>query len=272
MREDVKVFLNQNDDDMPFSIESLGISYCDDTYHMTRPVGHINVFEYVISGKGTVTTSSGTFYPSAGDSYLLRKGEYHDYYSDSEEPWVKIWINVLGDLPSEVLDAYGFHNSMLFPNLDISDYLKQIHKIAYAEATDLDTMYDRCFVVFVKLCQFLRQTLSAGKKFSDIPENIVELKQYIDNHLEENLTLDKCNSITHLSTSQTIRSFRHAYGVPPYEYLNQQRIEMAKVMLRGSLVSIQDIALQLGFTDQYYFSKYFKKRVGKSPKDYRNYK
>lgn len=272
MKEDVKVFLNQNPNDMPYSMESLGISYCDETYHQIRPCGHVNVFEYVISGKGTVKTSSGIFYPSAGDSYLLRAGESHDYYSDADDPWVKIWVNIMGNLPSSVLDSYGLHTSMLFPNLDISDYIKQIHKIAESAPANMDIMYDRCFVVFVKLCQFIRQSLSSHNAFSDIPDNIVQLKNYIDSHLDEALTLDKCNSITHLSTSQTIRSFRQIYGVPPYEYLNQQRIESAKVFLRGSLFSIQDIALKLGFSDQYYFSKYFKKRTGKSPKDYRNYK
>lgn len=272
MKEDVKVFLTTNPDDMPFSMESLGISYCDETYHMVRPRGHVNVLEYVVSGKGTVKTSSGTFYPSAGDSYLLRAGESHDYYSDGDEPWVKIWINVMGNLPPAVLDSYGLKNSMLLPQIDISEYLKQIHKIARADSTDDDTMYDRCFVVFVKMCQFIRESLSDHSHFSEIPENVAQLKAYIDAHLEETLTLEKCNSITHLSTSQTIRSFRQAYGMPPYEYLNQQRIEFAKIMLRGSLLSVQDIALQLGFSDQYYFSKYFKKRTGKSPKEYRNYK
>lgn len=272
MKEDVKVFLNQNPDDMPFSMESLGISYCDGTYRQTRPCGHVNVLEYVISGKGTVKTSSGTFYPSAGDSYLLHKGELHDYYADADEPWVKIWVNIMGNLPSSILDSYGLNTSMLLPDLDISDYLKQIHKIAASGYTDISIMYDQCLVVFVKLCQFIRQNLSSHTIFPDTPDNIVQLKNYIDSHLDETLTLEKCNSITHLSTSQTIRSFRQSYGVPPYEYLNQQRIESAKVFLRGSLFSIQDIALKLGFSDQYYFSKYFKKRTGKSPKDYRNYK
>ena len=58
MKEDVKVFLNQNPNDMPYSMESLGISYCDETYHQIRPCGHVNVFEYVISGKGTVKTAA----------------------------------------------------------------------------------------------------------------------------------------------------------------------------------------------------------------------
>lgn len=271
MREDIKVFLNQNPGDMPFCMESVGISYCDETYHLIRPRAGISVFEYVISGKGTVKTSSGTFYPSAGDSYLLHESDSHDYWADPDEPWVKIWVNFMGMIPPAVLNAYGFRHSILLPNIDISDYLKQIHKIARANSTNTNILYEQCSVIFLKLCQFVSQSLSTHDTFSDIPSNIVKLKNYIDSHLDETLTLEKCNSITNLSTSQTIRSFRQTYGVPPYEYLNQQRIELAKVLLRGSLYSLQEIAQKIGFADQYYFSKYFKKRTGKSPKDYRSY-
>lgn len=272
MKEDVKVFLNPDTNTMPFAMESLGISYCDESYHMVRPEAYMDVFEFVISGKGTVETSTATFHPSAGDSYLLRKGEYHNYYSDPDEPWVKIWINVMGNLPPKVLDSYGFYQSILLPKLDISGYIKQIHEIARADTTDMNTMYDRCFVVFLRLVQYLRQRLDGPTQTNSIPENVVQLKNYIDLNLGVPLTMEICNEITHLSTSQTIRSFRQAYGVPPYEYLSQQRIESAKVLLRGSSLTLQDIASQLGFSDQFYFSKYFKKRVGQSPKDYRKYK
>lgn len=272
MKEDVKVFLNPDTDTMPFAMESLGISYCDETYHMVRPEAFMDVIEFVISGTGTVKTSTATFHPSAGDSYLLRKGEAHDYYSDPDDPWVKIWINAMGILPPEILDSYGLHQSMLFPKLDTSSYIKQIHEIGRADTTDMDTMYDRCLVVFIRLVQFLRQSITGPNKTGNIPENITQLKNYIDLNLGLPLTMKICNEITHLSTSQTIRSFRQAYGVPPYEYLSQQRIEYAKVLLRGSSLTLQDIAAQLGFSDQFYFSKYFKKRVGQSPKDYRKHK
>ena len=257
--EDVKIFLNPFPCDEPFAIESIGITYADANYHHFRPKElNVNVFEYVISGSGIVKTSSGTFYPSAGDSYLLYAGDDHDYCSNPKEPWTKIWVDIVGTLPTSVLNAYGFHNSLLFPNLDISDYLNQIHKIANSASSDLDAMHDRCFVVFLKLCQYLRQVLAKHNEIVNIPQNMQDLKNYIDFHLNEDISLDKCSDVAHLSISQTIRSFRNAYGMAPYEYLSQQRIETAKALLRSSQLPIQEIAMQLGFTDQYYFSRYVK--------------
>jgi AraC-like DNA-binding protein len=95
------------------------------------------------------------------------------------------------------------------------------------------------------------------------------LKEYLDNHLSERLNLEKCGEITFLSVSQTIRSFRNAYGVTPYEYLNQRRINTAKLLLRNSTLGIEEIAVQTGFPDHNYFSKYFKKKVGVSPSRFR---
>ncbi len=270
MHEKQKVFTNPDVGTMPFALQSVGTTYSDEAYHFMRPCSRVDVIEFVISGKGTVETSSGTFHPCAGDSYLLRVGEWHNYYADPDAPWEKIWINVMGTLPTHILDSYGFHKSMLFPKLDLSSYIKQIQQISCTDFTDMNKMYDQCCTIFLHLCQHARQSLSTADHVPRIPYSIAQLKNYIDLHLDEDLTLEKCNSITCLSTSQTIRSFRQAYGVPPYGYLNQQRMEAAKMLLSTSPLSIQEIATQVGFEDPNYFSKYFRKKFGESPKNFRD--
>lgn len=273
MSEDIKNFINPDISTTPFALQCVGTTYGDSTYHMSRAKARVNVIEYVLSGSGVVETSTEKFTASAGDSFLLHAGEWHNYYTESEEPWVKIWFNAMGILPSQILDAYGFDHSMLFPGLDLSSYIQQIHDIAWPECTDRDKMYDQCCKVFLDLCQYMRQELATAKTayfVPPVPDTIAQLKTYIDLNLHKPLTLETCNSITCLSTSQTIRSFRQAYGMPPYEYLNLQRIDAAKVLLKTSPLSIQEIAMQVGFEDQNYFSKYFKKKVGKSPSHYRS--
>ena len=271
MWEDVKMYSNPDADSIPFALEGIGTSYCDGTYLLSRPCSVVFVIEYIIQGTGTLETSSGTFHPKAGDSYLLRAGEYHKYYSSAEDPWVKTWINVQGSLVAPILDAYGFPHSTYLPGINIHDLIRNIHDIAQNPSLSPDTVMNRCCQSFLRLVQFLQQSVNAKQTQLHIPKNIIRLKTYIDTHLEEQLTLEKCSEITYLSISQTIRSFRAAYGVPPYEYLSQQRVQTAKLLLRNSALSIQDIATQLGFQDQNYFSKYFKKKCGQSPRQYRNY-
>lgn len=273
MSEDIKNFINLDITTTPFALQCVGTTYGDSTYHMSRAKARVNVIEYVISGSGIVQTSTQKFTASAGDSFLLHAGEWHNYYTKSEGPWVKIWFNAMGILPSQVLNAYGFDHSMLFPGIDLSSYIQQIHDIAWPECDDKEEMYDRCCKVFLDLCQYMRQKLTIEKVTNytrPISDNIAQLKTYIDLNLHKPMSLETCNSITCLSTSQTIRCFKQAYGISPYEYLNLQRIDAAKLLLKTSPLNIQEIATQVGFEDQNYFSKYFKKKVGKSPSQYRS--
>jgi len=153
--------------------------------------------------------------------------------------------------------------------MDIYDFLKRIHDIAGPDDIDISEAMDGCCQVFLELCQYIRNHLNAGELEKPVPRNISLLKEYLDIHLEERLTLEKCSEITFLSISQTIRRFRSAYGVTPYEYLNQRRILTAKQLLQNSTLSIEEIATQTGFMDHNYFSKYFKKKVGVSPSRFR---
>ena len=257
---------------LPFSLQLIGISYANPDYHHYRPEQCLEtIIEYVISGSGFLNAPSGTLPVSAGDTYLLHAGERHDYYADPKDPWVKIWINIDSPLATSIVDAYGFNTTMVFPSLDISDYLYQIHDIVKANPSNPKLAFDRSFLVFIKLCQFMRDSRNSHLVMPDIPQNIIRLKNYIDLHLAEELNSETCADIANLSVSQTIRAFSKIYGLTPYKYLNQQRFDAAKTLLRGSQLPLHEIAAQLGFSDQYYFSTFFKKMCGKSPKAYRNY-
>ena len=273
MKQDAK-FFNATDYNIPFAIKSIGITYKDSNYRIHREIDEsfIHVIEYVVSGRGIVNTPNGTFYPTAGDSYILRANEIHDFYSDPTDPMEKLWVTVIGTLPPAMLDSYGLHQSMLLPRIDTSHYIEQLLRIVQNSEDNIEAMNTQCCIVFHRLCQFIHKNLRIVNKTASIPENIVRLKNYIDLHLDEPLTIEKCNSITYLSSSQTTRKFREYYGMAPYEYHNDQRIKWAQELLRTSSYTIHDIAKQLGFQDQNYFSKYFKKKCGQSPAQFRDYK
>ena len=71
------------------------------------------------------------------------------------------------------------------------------------------------------------------------------------------------------SESQTIRIFKRAYGITPYNYVLEKKISLAKRFLRNTNLSIKQIADKLNFADEYYFSNFFKQKVGKTPTKYR---
>ena len=68
-----------------------------------------------------------------------------------------------------------------------------------------------------------------------------------------------------LSLTSFSRAFRKTVGTPPHRWIIQQRIELAKAMLRGGSKSLADIALECGFSDQSHFTRFFTAAVGASP-------
>ncbi len=92
---------------------------------------------------------------------------------------------------------------------------------------------------------------------------------FISQHYTETLTLDQVAGHVHLNPAYFSTMFKKEVGLSFKEYLNHVRIEESKRLLTNSNFSIIDIAIAVGFEDQSYFSKVFKKYTGMTPKQFR---
>lgn len=240
-------------------------------YHNTS---HCDIIGYVAEGTGIIETASEKYTLMAGDSYLIRSGERYKFRTKSAQACTHMSIGFCGEIVTSVLDAYGFAKMTVFEDVNIYEHLKKIKGIVSHSSGSEDVAMDQCCTIFVEMCQYIRKQWRIQKQeieeFKEIEFQDVEmLRNYMDTHLNESFTLKRCSEIVSLSVSQMSRRFRNIYGVPPCKYLNNQRIETAKKMLRDTTYSIQEIAELVGFRDTYYFSRFFKKECGKSPKEYR---
>ena len=85
----------------------------------------------------------------------------------------------------------------------------------------------------------------------------------------EKLTLKDLATYFGYSESYFYRLFFKEIQYAPVEYFNQLKIQRACQLLKSTNMKISQIAVKLAFDDPYYFSRIFKKTVGKSPKSYR---
>lgn len=111
------------------------------------------------------------------------------------------------------------------------------------------------------LCQERSGTLSRHR--------LQPVIDYMHSHLEQNLSLAELATVVQMSTFYFARSFKQAFGVTPYQYLLQCRIEKAKQLLHWQDLSIAVISQQVGFHDQSCFTAKFRQIVGVTPKKYR---
>jgi AraC-like DNA-binding protein len=94
--------------------------------------------------------------------------------------------------------------------------------------------------------------------------------EYIEAHLEHDLSLTKIAAVAQMSPDHFARLFRQATGRTPHQYVVICRIERAKRLLQETDWPIIDIGRQVGFTDQSYFTAVFRKHVSTTPNAYRN--
>ncbi len=93
--------------------------------------------------------------------------------------------------------------------------------------------------------------------------------EYIDKNYSERITLDTLARVVYLSQAYISRIFHKETGLSFNEYLNSVRVEHSKAMLIKNTMRIADISSAVGFEDQSYFTKVFKKHTGVTPGSYR---
>lgn len=95
------------------------------------------------------------------------------------------------------------------------------------------------------------------------------IRSYIDAHYQEDISLSSLAQSFHFSPQYIAKKFRDVYGTTVMTYLAELRMEKAKVMLANTAMSMLEIADQLGYADEKYFGKVFKKFIGYTPMQYR---
>lgn len=93
---------------------------------------------------------------------------------------------------------------------------------------------------------------------------------YIQAHLDEELGLETIADLAGLSQAHFSRKFKISMGVTPHKYVMQQRVEMAKRLLRQTDIALADVATDCGFTHQSHMGRLFKENLGMTPKQYRD--
>ena len=103
-----------------------------------------------------------------------------------------------------------------------------------------------------------------------IPYNLKKAVAYIRRHYTQIITLDDLARCCNVSKQQMTRYFKDAFDDTPINYAIKYKITKSKeLMFKHPQLSITEIAYELGFNDQHYFSRIFKKITGETPSHYK---
>lgn len=98
---------------------------------------------------------------------------------------------------------------------------------------------------------------------------LLQVTDYISDRLADEIKLSDLAQLLGISQFHFSRLFKRSVGVPPHQYLLQQRLERAKHLLKHTELSVMEIALLCGFSSHSHLGKWFRRYTGMPPKAYR---
>ena len=98
---------------------------------------------------------------------------------------------------------------------------------------------------------------------------LAEIRRYMEEHLDQPLTIPSLSRQACLSTTAFKEGFRCLYGFPVHTWLRQRRMERAAELLRGSSLSVLGVAQSVGYGSASQFSAAFRRQYGMTPAMYR---
>lgn len=227
---------------------------------------NVYIFHYITKGKGY--TSQGCF--QKGDCYLVVPNEIEIIEADVREPYESYWIMFKGAEAKRILDILGLECRNYFFPFDKVDKCKEIiHKSLFE--IEPKNIIEETSILQKTFFEILSEHLTNHSvKFTKSDTMVKNVVDYFENNYMKKIEISEIAEMFGYSRNHLSREFKKKYGMSPKEYLLALRIEKSKVLLDVGKSNIQEVALTVGFEDALYFSRYFSKKVGVTPSQYKN--
>ncbi len=208
-----------------------------------------------------------------GEITVIPAGSPHEYGSSEESPWTIYWFHMKGE-----------HASSFFgPERSAEPF-----PIPVERSAAIIGLFDECYeflrqghslehVIYASqlaghLAAMIRLAYSKRKAAPNPlrQANIERALRYMAEHLEDNVSLAELAAKAALSVPHFTQLFKKRTGYSPIDYYLRLKIQAASQYLALTDQSVKAVSQRAGFQDPYYFSRLFKKIMGKSPSAYRS--
>lgn len=230
------------------------------------------LFFYVESGDGKLVYQGKEYEIGEGDCVFIDCQLPYSHSTDTNL-WTLSWIHFYGNTMQRIYEKYLERGGGPAFRPDDLEPFQHLHKTLYSIASSDD--YIRDMRINGELNNLLTLLMNESwhpeeRQTPDLKrENINLIKQYLDEHYDEKITLDDLTECFFISKYYLTRVFRKQFGISISHYLLSIRITKAKQMLRFTDETVENIGYKCGFGAPHYFSRTFKQVEGISPSEYR---
>lgn len=254
------------------SVYNVGYQKCEPEYQWGPGIRDHYCIHHILSGRGYYSVRGAAWHLHKGDTFILYPGEEVHYYADKSEPWEYAWVGFMGTEAGEIIRNTEFSREKPYilngqmPNEEIQECLEKIYSV---KGNTYEASVAMIGALYSLLSVFMRYH-NEKEEIKDVQMLYVEQAQkYIEKNYSYAVTVEDIASYVGISRSHLFRSFKLYTGKAPKEYLSEYRIEKACSLLAETGLSISAVAYSVGFDNNLYFSKVFKKYKKVSPSVYR---
>lgn len=227
------------------------------------------VLQHTISGLGTLRYENRDVKIHAGETLLVIIPHNHRYWLEEGERWEFFWLSMNGmealRIHEMVLNTHGPVLKLKAKTIDLlADCTLRLMK-GEAETPGMASA-----IAYEAAMHLHDDVFGPSDRILKEQNSITRTIQHISINLHAELDVDGLARIAGLSRAHFSRSFAAMMGIPPAEYVQQQRMRRAARLLTANRdMNIKEIAVLCGMPENNYFSKVFRKAYGVSPTEFR---
>lgn len=225
------------------------------------------VLQHTISGTGRLRYESRGYRVNAGETLLVLVPHNHRYWLEKGERWEYFWISMNGEealrIHRLILAAAGPVLKLQQATIDhLADCSLRLVKGAETPASASAVAYEAAMVLYDDV--FGSHAFAADRSAMQI------VIDHIHANLDKPLPVGELARVSGLSRAHFSRVFAESEGVPPAEFVLQQRMQRAaKLLTKAAFIPVKEVAIMSGFDDANYFSKVFRRIYGINPTEFR---
>jgi AraC-like DNA-binding protein len=221
---------------------------------------------YVTKGRGVFEINQKTHVVVPGTVMIVFPGVRHHYKPDFDVGWTEYWVGFKGPYADALreqgflslrkpLHEVGLQNSLLSIYAGIFELVRNQQPLFQIRASSL------VLTLIAEVLAHERKTVQHSNS-----EGLVEkAKFFMEENIYREVNLNGIGEALGVSTSHLNSVFKSYTAMTPYQYLISIKIRKAKELLEAGSLPIKEVAFRLGFDDQYYFSRLFRKKTGIAP-------
>ena len=226
---------------------------------------------YVANGKTHFWFDGREEIVSTGHMVLYKPEEIQKYVYYLEDNPEVFWIHFTG---SDVKNILAYHGISLDEHVFycgvLPDYKALFRKIIQELQLCRYGYEDYIASLFNDILLLVdRQQHEQKKATGDVQEQIERAAAYFNENYNTKISIDDYAESLHISTNGFIHNFKQYAGMSPAQYILSLRMVNAQSLLERTTYNIKEISEIVGYENPLYFSRVFKKEIGKSPAQYR---